>query len=106
MNGVGPETRGLMQASEPGSNFTRTFDEIRATLGTRSGWTRYWDEAAQAPYLYDAQNRSFLSYEDADSLRSKARYVLEHGLGGAMFWEYSNDRRAELLGVLHAALRR
>ncbi len=78
---------------------------IRVLLGTCSGWTRYWDEAAQAPYLYDAQNRSFLSYEDPDPLRGKARYVLEHGLGGAMFWEYSNDRRAELLGVLHATLR-
>ena len=105
MSGVSAGNLGLMQSSEPGSNFTRTYDEIRAALGT-SGWTRYWDEAAQAPYLYDSRSRSFLSYEDADSLRSKARYVLEHGLGGAMFWEYSNDRRAELLGVLYEALRR
>jgi chitinase len=106
MTGVAGENDGLMQPSEKGSNFTRTYDEIRSALATASGWTRYWDEAAQAPYLYDAERRSFLSFEDADSLQSKGRYVRAKGLGGAMFWEYSNDRQAELLGVLHAALRR
>ena len=105
MNGVAPENNGLMQPSEPGSNFTRTYDEIRAWLSAGSGFTRYWDEAAQAPYLYDGSS-SFLSYEDAVSLLSKGRYVLEHGLGGAMFWEYSNDRSGELLSVLYGALRR
>ena len=102
MNGVAPENNGLMQSSEPGSNFTRTFDEVRTTLATPSAWIRHWDEAAQAPYLFDGG--SFLSYEDPESLRCKGRYVLEHGLGGAMFWEYSNDRAGELLRVLYAAL--
>ena len=102
MNGVAPENDGLMQPSEPGSNFTRTYDEIRNALAAPSPWVRHWDEAAQAAYLYDG--RSFLSYEDPESLRAKGRYVREHGLGGAMFWEYSNDRARELLGVLYGAL--
>ena len=102
MNGVAAQNDGLMQASEPGSNFTRTYEEILGLLGAPSAWTRHWDEAAQAPYLYDG--RSFLSYEDPASLRRKGRYVLEQGLAGAMFWEYSNDRSGELLGALHEAL--
>ena len=103
MNGVGPANDGLMQASEPGSNFTRTYDEIRSTLAAPSAWVRHWDEAAQAPYLYDGH--SFLSYEDPESIRRKGRYVLEQVLGGAMFWEYSNDRAGELLSILFRALR-
>ena len=102
MKGVAPANDGLMQPSEAGSNFTRTFDEISVDLKDPSSWRRYWDEPAQAPYLYDGS--TFLSYEDPESLRSKGRYTLEQSLGGVMFWEYSNNHSAELLSALHAAL--
>lgn len=105
MNGVAPDQQALMQPSEPGSNFTRTYDEIRGLLAPGSSWTRHWDEAAQAPYLYEATARSFLSYEDAESLAAKARYVRQHGLAGVMFWEYSNDRSGELVRALSDALK-
>ncbi|HTA88385.1 MAG TPA: glycoside hydrolase family 18 protein [Polyangiaceae bacterium] len=102
MSGVGAENDGLMQPSTPGSNFTRSYDEIVRALAESNQWARHWDEQAQAPFLYDGA--SFLSYEDEESLRSKARYIRERGLGGAMFWEYSNNRSGELLRALAAAL--
>jgi chitinase len=102
MSGVAAQNNGLMQPSSVGSNFTRTYDEILTALRDSTRWTRYWDEQAQAPFLYDGA--SFISYDDEDSLRSKARYVREQGLGGAMFWEYSNNRSGELLRALAAAL--
>jgi chitinase len=105
MNGVGSENQGLAQASEPGSNFTRTYDELRAALTAGSSFVRHWDEAAQAPYLYDAEARSFVSYEDPESLTAKAKYVQKHGLAGVMFWEYSNDRSGELLRALSDGLK-
>jgi chitinase len=101
MNAVTGGTSELNQPSEPGSNFTRTYDEI-LSLSAAATSTRHWDEAAQAPYLRDG--RSFLSYEDPAALRGKARYTLERDLGGVMFWEYSNNRSGELLSALHDAL--
>ncbi|HEY1534769.1 MAG TPA: glycosyl hydrolase family 18 protein, partial [Polyangiaceae bacterium] len=101
MNVASGASSELNQPSEPGSNFTRTYDEI-LSFGATSPWTRHWDEAAQAPYL--RQEQSFLSYEDSTALRRKARYALERGLGGVMFWEYSNNRGGELLSALHDAL--
>ena len=103
MSGVGAEDHGLMQPSTPGSNLTRTYDQLLSAQAQPGGWTRHWDEQAQAPFLYDGT--SFISYEDEQSLRSKAEYVIEHGLGGAMFWEYSNNRSGELLRALAAALK-
>ena len=103
MNGVGSTQDGFAQPSAPGSNFTRTYDEISRLLGEPSAWQRHWDERAKAPFLYDGE--AFISYEDEESLRHKARYVREHGLGGAMFWEYSNNRSGELLRALSSALR-
>ena len=53
---------------------------------------RRWDAQAQAPFLWNAEKRIFISYDDPESLRVKSRYVLERGLAGVMFWEYYADR--------------
>ena len=80
-----------------------SFDEIIHLLGSEPSWKRHWDDRAKAPFVYDGN--AFISYEDEESVRNKARYVREHGLGGAMFWEYSNNRGGELLRALSEALR-
>ena len=104
MTGVAATNNGLMQASTPGSNFTKTYAEIKRELVGSPGLTRFWDDAAKAPWLYDGDR--FVSYEDPESIAHKARYVRERGLAGAMFWEYCQDEQGELLSALHAALRR
>ena len=65
---------------------------------------RYWDSDAQVPYLYDGARGLFISYDDPQSIKIKANYVNSMGLGGAMFWEASNDSDGELLGVLYSTL--
>jgi chitinase len=52
---------------------------------------RYWEESAKAPWLHDAGSGVFISYEDAESIGWKVRYILENGLGGAMVWELGLD---------------
>jgi len=66
----------------------------------RDGFVRHWDAAAQAPFLWNPATRSFISYEDPQSLRAKARYVRSHRLGGLMFWELSQDRDDQLLDAI------
>jgi chitinase len=103
LKGVGPAQNGLMQAATAGSNFSVSFAELRRDWLDNPRVTRHWDETAQAPWLYDGD--SFVSYEDPQSVAAKARYVLEAGLRGAMFWEQTQDHEGELLGALHGALR-
>jgi chitinase len=50
-------------------------------------------------------SRTFISYDDPQSIRAKAQYVKEHRLGGMMFWELSEDRNDELLNVVVGALK-
>jgi len=45
-----------------------------------------------------------VSYEDPRSLRLKCRLIRERGLGGVMFWEYSEDAGGELLRTLYEEL--
>ncbi len=68
------------------------------------GFTRYWDDAAKVPYLYNAEKHIFVSYEDPESLSLKCKYVREHKLGGVMFWEYFGDHDGKLLETLGGEL--
>lgn len=68
-----------------------------------SGYTRYWDAAAQVPYLYNSATRMFVSYEDAESVAGKCKYVLSHKLGGVMFWTYESDTTGVLLNTVDAS---
>ncbi|MGV7210409.1 glycoside hydrolase family 18 protein [Oxalobacteraceae bacterium A2-2] len=70
------------------------------------GYVRYWNAAAQTPYLYHPGEQVWISYEDAQSLRAKAAFVKEKGLRGAMFWELSgDDGKHQLLNALASGLR-
>jgi chitinase len=69
-----------------------------------NGFTRYWDEIANVPYLYSPEKKIFVSYEDPQSLDLKCKYVLEHKLGGIMFWEYSADPKGALLDTVDQGL--
>jgi chitinase len=50
-----------------------------------------YDEKAEAPYLYDPDEKIFLTFDDSRSLRAKRAYVHAEGLAGILFWEYHGD---------------
>ncbi|OAA79424.1 endochitinase class V precursor [Akanthomyces lecanii RCEF 1005] len=53
------------------------------------------DHTVLAAYSYDAAARSLISYDNEESARLKANYLLKKGLGGAVFWEASGDKPGE-----------
>lgn len=80
-----------------GGGFTYLKDSV---IG-RNGFVRYWDDKAQAPYLFNDSTKTFISYDDEISVRIKCKYVQYNQLGGVMFWEYSSDLKGYLLGVVN-----
>jgi chitinase len=80
------------------------YSELANSLIGRQGFIRYWDDRAMAPYLWNSASRTFISYDDPQSIRAKAQYVKAHHLGGMMFWELSEDRNDELLDVIRGSL--
>ncbi|KAI9589655.1 hypothetical protein GQX74_007823 [Glossina fuscipes] len=44
---------------------------------------------AMGPYAY--RRTQWVGYDDEAIVRKKAQYVVEHGLGGIMFWSIDND---------------
>jgi chitinase len=74
---------------------------IAAQYLDRNGFTRFWDRSAQAPYLWNVDSSIFVSYEDSDSIKLKIEYLKKKGLGGVMFWEYTDDYKSELLNTIY-----
>ncbi|HMI63905.1 MAG TPA: glycosyl hydrolase family 18 protein, partial [Puia sp.] len=66
-------------------------DQARV-LSADSGYVYHWDPVAQAPYMYNARQRLFVTFDDTLSVRLKTRYALEKHLGGVMFWQLPEDR--------------
>jgi GH18 family chitinase len=96
---------GLWQpGGPPAERFDGSYGHL-ATLVGRQGFERHWDEWAQAPYLWNPEERLFVTYDDPQSLAVKCRYIREHGLAGAMFWELTADPTGALLGALWGGLR-
>ncbi|HEV7238744.1 MAG TPA: glycoside hydrolase family 18 protein [Thermoanaerobaculia bacterium] len=92
--GVHPENHGFAQ------KWTSAAEFPWSELSTQTGFERHWDPIAKAPFLWNPESRTFVSYDDPESLRIKAQFVREHGLGGLMYWEHSHDPNEELLDVL------
>lgn len=80
------------------------FYDLEANYINKNGYTRYWNDTAKVPYLYNASNKRFISYDDAESVGYKTAYLKSKGLGGAMFWELSGDRNKTLQNKLKADL--
>jgi chitinase len=75
-------------------------DQARA-LSTDSGYVFHWDPIAQAPYMYNAQKRFFVTFDDTLSVRLKTKYAMDRRLGGIMFWELPEDKFTDgLLDVI------
>jgi len=76
------------------------FDYLKDSLENKNGFTKYWDDVAKAPYLFNPQTKVFITYDDEKSIREKCAYIKKNNLAGAMFWEYDDDKKEYLLDVL------
>lgn len=100
---VAEQNHGLFQPGKPAQGIYASFGAIESNqLGT--GFARYWDSSAGVPYLYNAQKRIFVSYEDPESLKGKCKYIRDHKLGGVMFWDYAGDPSGKLLTTIDTEL--
>jgi chitinase len=78
---------------------------IKDSLVGQKGFRRYWDRKAKAPWLYQPQEKIFISYDDERSVEEKCKYTEKNQLAGVMFWEYFSDRKAYLLDEINETLK-
>ncbi|HTI08939.1 MAG TPA: glycosyl hydrolase family 18 protein [Puia sp.] len=69
-----------------------SFKDQATVFSKDSGYVAHWDPIAKAPYMYNAREKLFVTYDDTMSIRLKTRYALDKHLGGVMFWQLPEDR--------------
>jgi chitinase len=77
-----------------------SYREQASVLSADSGYIYHWDPVAQAPYMYNAAQRLFVTFDDPRSISLKTRYVLQKHLAGIMFWQLGDDSYSK--GLLDA----
>jgi len=70
------------------------------------GCVRLWDDRSKTPYLVNADWGTLISYDDEESIRAKAEYVLDNNIHGLIIWEitgdYLPDGTTPLLNTIHS----
>ncbi len=107
-SGVPDKNHGLFQPGKPAhgtyANYGNIVSNILNPANSNNGYVRYWDHASQVPWLYNADKKIFISYDDPESMALKCQYAVNHKLGGIMFWDYSGDPTGALLNTIDATL--
>ncbi|MCX7745712.1 MAG: glycosyl hydrolase family 18 protein [Clostridia bacterium] len=104
-NGVSSSTNNGLGQSYSGGASEYSYTQLSSSYINKNGYVRYWDDAAKAPYLWNASQKSLITYDDVESLGHKSSYIKSKGLGGAMFWEYTQDSTGTLLNKLYTDLK-
>jgi len=100
---VDAQDGGLFQTGEP-VKIWASYQQIRTKWENNNEFNRYWDDVAQAPYLYNEEKKIFITYDDTVSVGLKCDYINEQKLRGVMFWEYHGDFNSEMLKVMSKSL--
>ncbi len=90
---------GLFQKTKKGAR-AGGFGFIKDSLENKNGYVKYWDDVAKSPYVFNADKKIFISYDDERSIKEKCDYIKKNNLRGAMFWEYEDDLKENLLTVI------
>ncbi len=94
-------SNGLLQPSGPGM-YGPSYHLITPEYLKEKGFRQFWDEDAQAAYLWNGT--TFVSFESPEAIRLKCEFVREKGLAGIMYWEHGHDRNKVLLSEIWKTL--
>ncbi len=96
---VSADKNGLYQAGEHTDGYS--FRDYDKNLTAEKGWTAHFDQKAKAPYWYNKAEKKYATGDNIKSVKEKAKYVKDKGLGGIMFWELTLDKdRAGLVDAI------
>ena len=101
-DGVPNVNHGLFQQAETVGQYAPGYTRLAEEFIDKNGFTRYWDDDAKAPFLFNGS--SLISYDDPESIRLKCEYLKKEGLKGIMYWDHGSDPSRALLGAMRTAM--
>ena len=93
---------GLYQPTPFKNMYGPSYTEISLKYEGKMDYIKYWDEDAQAPFLFNGA--TFISYDDPRSVTLKCQYALDHNMGGAFYWVHHDDAGSVLFDTMYDCL--
>ena len=97
---------GFLQLTRAGAHHGPDYHELLSDYINKNGYTRYWDDTAKAPWLYNPDTGIFISYDDKQSLTAKCEYILENDYPGIFYWVHGADNTKTLLDCIYSNFNR
>ncbi|MFV8783218.1 glycosyl hydrolase family 18 protein [Microbulbifer sp. SA54] len=66
-------------------------------------WEEYYDETAEAPYIFKPSTGDLITYDNARSIMAKGAYTRNYNLAGLFSWEIDADN-GDILNAMHESL--
>ena len=101
---VPPQNNGVGQPGEGIDDVRLWYEDIVTDFIPDPEYKSFWDESAEAPFLYSEKDSVFITYENPRSIAGKCRFIEENKLKGAMFWQYFTDHEEALLNAIYGGL--
>lgn len=95
------ETNGIGQSSVAGGAVTQTYIYETYLSKRPEGVTIGFDDECKVPYIYDSNQKIFISYDDERSIVYKTEYIAMKGLAGMMYWQNAQDYNNILLNKIY-----
>ena len=67
------------------------YSKLLESYAESDGYKYHWDSISKAPFLYNAQRKTFVTFDDKKSVALKTEYAINKKLGGIMFWKLNGD---------------
>jgi hypothetical protein len=80
-------------------------DVVEKVLDPNTDWQIYWDDDAQAAYVFSESDGIYSTFETPTSIALKSQWAQSEGLGGMMFWDLSGDVSEGSESLTNAAFR-
>ncbi len=96
------KTRGINTGADS-TQWVGGYSYIKDSLMKKPGYKLYWDDNAKAAYLFNAELKNFISFDDERSVGYKCRFAMDNGMAGVMFWQYMSDPKEYLLDEINTS---
>ncbi|MBP5407862.1 MAG: InlB B-repeat-containing protein [Bacilli bacterium] len=80
------------------------YTSIKNNYLNNPDYTYVYDTRCGVPYLISKDKTVFISFDDVRSIKEKCHYVLDHNIGGVMYWENGCDTTGDLIGAINSVL--
>ena len=80
------------------------YTNIKKNYMNNSDYKYVYDKKAGVPYIISNDGKTFISFDDATSIKEKAKYVIDNHLGGLMNWENGCDTTGDLVEAMRIGL--